>query len=247
MKIKSVKLNISKCRFIPMCIGNTFLILVFDWIWPVYPCVYREHNNPAHPFMIDWGLSLCIQGTRTNQILINQILRFIPVYTGNTCFQENHRWGNAVYPCVYREHQRTKSWRKFFNGLSLCIQGTLTSLPIYFIIPRFIPVYTGNTYLADNPHQSWSVYPCVYREHRISRESPILIFGLSLCIQGTLCTWASNLHCQRFIPVYTGNTDYYFPAFCVIAVYPCVYREHCTNESWNSSEIGLSLCIQGTR
>ena len=52
---------------------------------------------------------------------------------------------------------------------------------------------------------------------------------------------------RRFIPVYTGNTGQIDKFIDPIAVYPCVYREHCV--MWNRTVFlyGLSLCIQGTR
>ena len=70
--------------------------------------------------------------------------------------------------------------------------------------------------------------------------------GLSLCIQGTqnFDLLAANL--DRFIPVYTGNTNYSNLKALANAVYPCVYREHHIHHHKIVAKIGLSLCIQGT-
>ena len=70
--------------------------------------------------------------------------------------------------------------------------------------------------------------------------------GLSLCIQGTHLTTYSISHPMRFIPVYTGNTDLISYMDKLFAVYPCVYREHVSDDSIIDSVNGLSLCIQGT-
>ena len=50
---------------------------------------------------------------------------------------------------------------------------------------RFIPVYTGNMVQLPPAPPTFTVYPCVYREH-ITRALPTTFeTGLSLCIQGT--------------------------------------------------------------
>ena len=87
-------------------------------------------------------------------------------------------------------------------------------------------MYTGNTPLCLIKNFRLSVYPCVYREHTAQGQNLLFFRGLSLCIQGTHRTILHRNTNHRFIPVYTGNTD--FPHFldCSTAVYPCVYREH---------------------
>ena len=132
------------------------------------------------------GLSLCIQGTR--------ITAFIEI--NNT----------TVYPCVYREHQKSAFYFVSFAGLSLCIQGTLVALPPPRMHQRFIPVYTGNTSGNALSLAIIAVYPCVYREHITVNEAKKCGRGLSLCIQGTRLNNEIFQLIWRFIPVYTGNT-----------------------------------------
>ena len=72
-------------------------------------------------------------------------------------------------------------------GLSLCIQGTQKDRRPHLVSFRFIPVYTGNTLFSAGFSVGSSVYPCVYREHVDLSNLQILLGGLSLCIQGTLC------------------------------------------------------------
>ena len=91
---------------------------------------------------------------------------------------------------------------------------------------RFIPVYTGNTRKWRWFHETWTVYPCVYREHISTWRSLNPSTGLSLCIQGT-----------RIISY--GLT-------ISLSVYPCAYRERINFSLSQIKYIGLSLCIQGT-
>ncbi len=51
----------------------------------------------------------------------------------------------------------------------------------------------------------------------------------------------------RFIPVYTGNTEAIPTIGEKTPVYPCVYREHPAQPTYQQRQYGLSLCIQGTR
>ena len=148
------------------------------------------------------------------------------MYTGNTHEIDRKKESTSVYPCVYREHSYSIKESRWIHGLSLCIQGTHLSPTSSAYKKRFIPVYTGNTSSFNLKCSHNSVYPCVYREHTFLILLSYRVPGLSLCIQGTLkCLFHQRLS-HRFIPVYTGNTSYFFMKLNSIAVYPCVYREH---------------------
>ena len=152
-------------RFIPVYTGNTQLRNISAFKRTVYPCVYREHTLDKYVKNTDCGLSLCIQGTPLIITAVSSVGRFIPVYTGNTCYIASSNVSKPVYPCVYREHiHRTPSSRRT-RGLSLCIQGTPETLLGIYVNARFIPVYTGNTVGGEIPPIPTTVYPCVYREH----------------------------------------------------------------------------------
>ena len=70
------------------------------------------------------------------------------------------------------------------------------------------------------------IYPCVYREHCLSRLQASAVRGLSLCIQGTLYIHCFLIALLRFIPVHTGNIMKSLFSFLYKSVYPCAYREH---------------------
>ena len=160
--------NVFIIRFIPVCTGNTLFILSSSFLASVYPCVYREHSWCKGFWMNIYGLSLCVQGTLFNNILTVQHLRFIPVCTGNTAVWFNIYLYFPVYPCVYREHIESTGTLSLMIGLSLCVQGTLWHWSISDVYPRFIPVCTGNTGIVWNDTTLPTVYPCVYREHKIN-------------------------------------------------------------------------------
>ena len=137
--------TVKPSRFIPVYTGNTVVVLLSKFFIAVYPCVYREHTSSAAVFMFSFGLSLCIQGTPLLAVPANAQLRFIPVYTGNTSDKKPGALTRPVYPCVYREHTVANTCSGLGDGLSLCIQGTLSDCIGKDIRYRFIPVYTGNT------------------------------------------------------------------------------------------------------
>ena len=91
-----------------------------------------------------------------------------------------------------------------------------------------------------------TVYPCVYREHYLLNILLFAPYGLSLCVQGTYSSNWQGLCNTRFIPVCTGNIRFSEIHGLVVAVYPCVYREHPTMEQEMYTLPGLSLCVQGT-
>ena len=109
--------------------------------------------------------------------------------TGNIHADTRQFQKKPVYPCVYREHVIEASNKHLFTGLSLCVQGTFIIIMIHVYLLRFIPVCTGNIKFFWICSVLISVYPCVYREHRINRLRLLQQFGLSLCVQGTY-----NLH-----------------------------------------------------
>ena len=100
-------------------------------------------------FLIDLGLSLCIQGTWSQGYYIVFGERFIPVYTGNIHEKLQHKNVQPVYNCKYREHKKVVDVGFTKDGLSLCIQGTYDYIDSLAGAIRFIPVYTGNMHVIS--------------------------------------------------------------------------------------------------
>ena len=108
------------------------------------------------------------------------------MYTGNICNHGSNHIARPVYPCVYREHVFKTESEKSEYGLSLCVQGTCSDDFTKRNFERFIPVCTGNINNGELACIFSSVYPCVYREHKLELFFDIMLSGLSLCVQGTL-------------------------------------------------------------
>ena len=70
-------------RFIPVHTGNMLSPANETTSPTVYPCAYREHDTTNNTINIRDGLSLCIQGTCSDNIQEIWCSRFIPVHTGN--------------------------------------------------------------------------------------------------------------------------------------------------------------------
>ena len=117
-----------------MYTGNSKLHSYATRLPSVYPCVYRELEQPQGGSNGLNGLSLCIQGTQYHFTVRRHSGRFIPVYTGNSIGCTGLESDFSVYPCVYRELVRKQKKGENENGLSLCIQGTLYKLKIYSIL-----------------------------------------------------------------------------------------------------------------
>ena len=110
-----------------------------------------------------------------------------------------------IYPCVYREHGMLRPQFNNPTGLSLCVQGTPHPNTYPLNRCRFIPVCTGNIVRSFASPVVLSVYPCVYREHLHGQHNPLVLNGLSLCVQGTYRQQQQIKIMKRFIPVCTGN------------------------------------------
>ena len=134
-----------KMRFIPMYIGNTKMTFLVLQKKTVYPYVYREHPSCSPPLSSKTGLSLCIQGTLILTEAKIIVMRFIPMYIGNTMVISNVQ--------------------SRLDGLSLCIQGTHIHNLYSDRQKRFIPMYIGNTLSKKCLNCDLAVYPYVYREH----------------------------------------------------------------------------------
>jgi len=152
----------------------------------------------------------------------------------------------SVHPCAYREHSGPINTVPEGSGSSLCVQGTLPVWMFGFTSLRFIPVRTGNILIFRYRYELSTVHPCAYREHVTTSTSSGIIFGSSLCVQGTCPLTPKNINKIRFIPVRTGNIIWSGTLVVIIPVHPCAYREHAIDPFLVKIFSGSSLCVQGT-
>ena len=140
-----------RCRYIPVPTGNSSVCVCVFKSMPVYPCTYRELSQCVVMDSLERGISLYLQGTHTFLSLSGWSPRYIPVPTGNSCA-----------PIPFWQDSR---------GISLYLQGTPTSTRNIFLGPRYIPVPTGNSFSLTSRIIFNAVYPCTYRELRVTNHS----------------------------------------------------------------------------
>ena len=113
------------------------------------------------------------------------LLRYIPVPTGNSGILTLDYHPKTVYPCTYRELDIATSIIPSLYGISLYLQGTLDCKHSNDVYTRYIPVPTGNSRLARQDPNWRSVYPCTYRELIFLFSNRHNLIGISLYLQGT--------------------------------------------------------------
>ncbi len=154
------------------------------------------------------------------------VLRFIPVHTGNTTIDKYSPNKSAVHPRAYGEHDQEAVDTEVSNGSSPCIRGTRHYVCRDKQNHRFIPVHTGNTTLRVSRQAKSPVHPRAYGEHEIAINISNIERGSSPCIRGTQPALHQKDHEFRFIPVHTGNTNGSSVLKLSIAVHPRAYGEH---------------------
>ena len=112
-------------RYIPVPTGNSFRWKNKALLRAVYPCTYRELCSCRSIDSFSNGISLYLQGTRTLVMIAVQLLRYIPVPTGNSSAPTSSSSSSSVYPCTYRELPVRVFSNSEANGISLYLQGTL--------------------------------------------------------------------------------------------------------------------------
>ena len=212
-------------RFIPAYTGNGVAVLVGVGIVTVYPRVYGERPFKIRVTGTYSGLSPRIRGTGLHPVCNQNVLRFIPAYTGNgvgDCLTPSQL---AVYPRVYGERKARHSSGILASGLSPRIRGTVFPPRPPNPTMRFIPAYTGNGDCPESGRRCESVYPRVYGERSFNSAVVNPSRGLSPRIRGTdgFCTGIQRF--SRFIPAYTGNGHGRRRRFWRPTVYPRVYGE----------------------
>ncbi len=113
------------------------------------------------------------------------IIRFIPVLTGNTANWSALPDAMAVYPRTHGEHKVQALSSNPKNGLSPYSRGTLSAIKWMRCGWRFIPVLTGNTFKHGQKTNLISVYPRTHGEHKSSDNDGLPNIGLSPYSRGT--------------------------------------------------------------
>ena len=154
-------------RFIPTCVGNTFLPFADRSSAAVHPHVCGEHRPDCVYESKYCGSSPRVWGTRKpglNHLLIS---RFIPTCVGNTQPKIILSGPITVHPHVCGEHSISPSSMVSGIGSSPRVWGTLLSAFNLQGRYRFIPTCVGNTFSKNRQTPGATVHPHVCGEHRM--------------------------------------------------------------------------------
>ena len=132
-------------RFIPTCVGNTFVFRLTHKAEAVHPHVCGEHFYRPPPCGYFRGSSPRVWGTRPLVFLTSGLFRFIPTCVGNTSPDYGIMKARLVHPHVCGEHSIGIPCPIPSRGSSPRVWGT----PGFFAEKcgrvRFIPTCVGNT------------------------------------------------------------------------------------------------------
>ncbi len=208
------------------------------------------------------GLSPWVRGTQRLSEARFELMRFIPVGTGNSLPWPSISTIQTVYPRGYGELKSCSTLVANMTGLSPWVRGTLRQRAAECLQLRFIPVGTGNSARPSNSSLKLAVYPRGYGELLSLSITAVPSFGLSPWVRGTLrlvngglSPWVRGTHWptlpahggRRFIPVGTGNSRHPDRASRPRPVYPRGYGELKYHLADNLAGCGLSPWVRGTR
>ena len=153
-------------RFIPAWAGNTPAPPAAALSPPVHPRVGGEHDINAAATGPGGGSSPRGRGTRDGCGDLDQVLRFIPAWAGNTLPRRMKDVQKPVHPRVGGEHHSVLSCSSTCFGSSPRGRGTHLLSSYKRRIGRFIPAWAGNTRRHRGGRGRRAVHPRVGGEHQ---------------------------------------------------------------------------------
>jgi len=135
----------SLARFIPTCVGNTGVDLLFFFVHPVHPHVCGEHYSLFVICYSGIGSSPRVWGTPSLRHSSLSYSRFIPTCVGNTHPRLTGSAYTPVHPHVCGEHYVSTDILCPGAGSSPRVWGTLCLNGYPVPGRRFIPTCVGNT------------------------------------------------------------------------------------------------------
>ncbi len=154
-----------KSRFIPVGTGNTLAKTAFLISSAVHPRGHGEHVSRLCICQMHHGSSPWARGTLDIRKAVESQLRFIPVGTGNTMMNTPRIWIITVHPRGHGEHRKGSFSKRTLFGSSPWARGTHSWTGGRLSNSRFIPVGTGNTFVARERLKPSSVHPRGHGEH----------------------------------------------------------------------------------
>ena len=218
--------NRSMVRFIPAWAGNTRQGGHTPAYPPVHPRVGGEHGPGPGDDRVCVGSSPRGRGTRHDGDEPARRCRFIPAWAGNTCPYCCRVPRTSVHPRVGGEHLVPDRSTPHRSGSSPRGRGTRHGKRVFRRQRRFIPAWAGNTRRREPHAAGVPVHPRVGGEHGCGQPRARSSGGSSPRGRGTPCSARPSRWCERFIPVWAGNTPLIEVAALLYAVHPRVGGEH---------------------
>jgi len=111
-------------RFIPTCVGNIIIVVVWSAVITVHPHVCGEHKSTVPPSASLPGSSPRVWGTFVWNVGNDKLRRFIPTCVGNIQKYARQISQLPVHPHVCGEHRRDCTTPVFTTGSSPRVWGT---------------------------------------------------------------------------------------------------------------------------
>ena len=198
--------ELSKIRFIPTLVGNTYIGQEGETESPVHPHARGEHGCAGFNHLFRGGSSPRSWGTLYEGRQLSRLYRFIPTLVGNTRTISTEPSGISVHPHARGEHEPNPSHTSSPYGSSPRSWGTRRCIFKNLPRSRFIPTLVGNTTHPPSCLEYVTVHPHARGEHGSGRSAVRHNRGSSPRSWGTPTVICFIFLVLRFIPTLVGNT-----------------------------------------
>jgi len=213
----------------------------------VHPRVHGELVSDGIISPAVTGSSPRTRGTLSLGLGEPRAIRFIPAYTGNSGLSSIPGKSRPVHPRVHGELVHSWQGAQIAFGSSPRTRGTRLNSGCPRGSRRFIPAYTGNSRPGSTSRPARTVHPRVHGELQLLPAVVDDSLGSSPRTRGTHQRRPDRGHDLRFIPAYTGNSDYASQLEQHLPVHPRVHGELVMSTRDEPPVCGSSPRTRGTR
>ena len=193
------------------------------------------------------GSSPRVRGTRVRPRDPDAARRFIPACAGNSSARSPWPPASTVHPRVCGELGPWSAEASANAGSSPRVRGTLARRRRSTGRHRFIPACAGNSPIRAHAATSGTVHPRVCGELILRCQLDSSPVGSSPRVRGTLGAPRRRCRCRRFIPACAGNSWSCPRPPSPRPVHPRVCGELILRCQLDSSPVGSSPRVRGTR
>ena len=173
-------------------------------------------------------------------------LRSIPACAGNRSSRPRRRRCAAVHPRLCGEQSPSGASKIMIDGSSPRVRGTVSCLPRFRPVPRFIPACAGNSRRLPRGWSTCPVHPRVCGEQRSGSQPARMYDGSSPRVRGTAADGEARRALERFIPACAGNSAARITTATAGTVHPRVCGEQGPDQPQGPQHAGSSPRVRGT-